>query len=276
MLRCDFFKQLQQSPAGQEYLKLVENAKNNPPEERGEIHHIYPRSFEEGQIDTEDNLVRLSVRDHLLCHYFLAKCFPVPKACYAFRMMWDLHSDIVDRERLFDNLDKAVELRKRGRIKTAKTLQKQRDRALGKIQINKGGKERKIYPKDWEQFEKDGWKRGRATKPRNPSLGKIWVHKEGKETYIERKDFERVQQEGWILGRLKSSTRGKIRMSREGTIKYATEDTVPLLQDQGYQIGVKIRRYRVEKNGKTRYVKECDLPAFLEEGWVKDHSFQKN
>lgn len=276
MLRCEFFEQLQKSSAGLKYLEIVENARKHPPEERGEVHHIYPRSFEEGKIDDEENLVRLSVRDHLLCHYYLAQCFTVPETCHAFRMMWDLHSDVVDQEKLFECLDEAVKLRKLGRIKSEKTLQKQRDNILGRVVIQKDGKERKIYPEQLSEFEKEGWKRGRAIKVHNPSKGRIWVHLEKRDVQILPELLDSYLKQGYVQGRAASSTKGKFRMSKGNTIKYATSETFETLKKEGYQQGVKIPRVRVEKEGKCRYVKIEDIDTALDQGWVRSHSFHRS
>lgn len=276
MLRSEFLDQLRKSPDGLKYLGIIENAKKFPPEERGEVHHIYPKSLEEGRIDSEDNLVRLSVEDHLLCHYYLAKCFGIPSLCYAFRMMWDLHSDTIRESTTLRTLTAVAELRKRGRLKTPETLEKHRLCTLGRIQINRNGKERKIWPKELEKFEAEGWNRGRAIKVHNPSLGRIWVHQGTVEKCIETSELTRFEAEGWKRGRKSSSTKGKIRMSRNTKIRYATEETVHCLEQEGYRRGVKIPRYRVRKEGKIRYIQVQDLEKFLREGWERDHTFNAN
>ena len=53
-----------------QYIELIESARNNPPQdEYTEKHHIIPRSL--GGPDNPDNIVVLSLRDHLLAHKLL-------------------------------------------------------------------------------------------------------------------------------------------------------------------------------------------------------------
>ena len=54
----------------EQYIELIESAKNNPPQdEYTEKHHIIPKSL--GGTDSPDNIVVLSLRDHLLAHKLL-------------------------------------------------------------------------------------------------------------------------------------------------------------------------------------------------------------
>ena len=70
------------------YTKLIEYRKDNPLSENvyGEIHHILPKCM--GGTDDEDNLIRLSGREHFIAHFLLAKSYPKEsKLWYAFNMM---------------------------------------------------------------------------------------------------------------------------------------------------------------------------------------------
>ena len=67
------------------YYNIIQRSKNNPPDANWEIHHIIPNSFYktvsgrskpgwlEGDPDHPDNLVKLSIREHRLCHLLLPK-----------------------------------------------------------------------------------------------------------------------------------------------------------------------------------------------------------
>ena len=56
------------------YDKIIENRQQNPINEGySEKHHIKPKSL--GGEDNLDNLVRLSAREHFICHYLLAKMY---------------------------------------------------------------------------------------------------------------------------------------------------------------------------------------------------------
>ncbi len=57
------------------YDKIIENRLNNPLSETeyGETHHIIPRSL--GGSDEVENLVRLTAREHFICHALLAEMY---------------------------------------------------------------------------------------------------------------------------------------------------------------------------------------------------------
>ena len=53
------------------YFKIIENAKNRFNDGYVERHHIIPKSF--GGTDKKDNLIRLTAREHFICHLLLTK-----------------------------------------------------------------------------------------------------------------------------------------------------------------------------------------------------------
>lgn len=57
------------------YNRIIENRKQNPlsKDEYGENHHIIPKS--EGGFDDKSNLVKLTAREHYICHLLLAKIY---------------------------------------------------------------------------------------------------------------------------------------------------------------------------------------------------------
>ena len=57
------------------YFNIIRNRRNNPlsASEYGETHHIKPRSF--GGLDTPNNLIRLSAREHFIVHFLLYKIY---------------------------------------------------------------------------------------------------------------------------------------------------------------------------------------------------------
>lgn len=55
------------------YNQIIEKRKLEEPEGYTENHHIIPRSL--GGSDDKDNLVRLTAREHFICHYLLAKMY---------------------------------------------------------------------------------------------------------------------------------------------------------------------------------------------------------
>lgn len=55
------------------YNQIIENRKQNLAEGYIEKHHIIPRSL--GGTDDKENLVKLTAREHFICHYLLAKMY---------------------------------------------------------------------------------------------------------------------------------------------------------------------------------------------------------
>ena len=57
------------------YFNIIRNRRNNPlpTDEYGEVHHIKPHSF--GGLDTPNNLIRLSAREHFIVHFLLYKMY---------------------------------------------------------------------------------------------------------------------------------------------------------------------------------------------------------
>lgn len=75
------------------YYKFIESFKNQVIEdgEYSESHHILPRYC--GGSDDEDNLVRLTYRQHVFVHHLWARATNDPQAWYAFKMMKGISFD---------------------------------------------------------------------------------------------------------------------------------------------------------------------------------------
>tara|TARA_R110000851_G_scaffold27532_1_gene77269 strand:- start:409 stop:1137 length:729 start_codon:yes stop_codon:yes gene_type:complete len=97
------------------YWAIIDKRKGNAPEGYSEKHHIVPRSFGGG--DLEANLVRLTAREHFICHLLLTKMFQDDKFktakmvrawCW---MAWGKNNEYQEREyrvngRIFEKLRK--------------------------------------------------------------------------------------------------------------------------------------------------------------------------
>ena len=95
------------------YNKIIENRKMKPllDSEYGEKHHIIPRSL--GGVDDDSNLVKLSAREHFICHALLAEMydknsFEWYKMNHAFMMM---KSETTKQNRYMNN--RIYELKKK-------------------------------------------------------------------------------------------------------------------------------------------------------------------
>lgn len=53
------------------YFRILDSAQKEA-RRNGEKHHIYPKSF--GGTNDESNMVKVSLREHFLCHWLLIKC----------------------------------------------------------------------------------------------------------------------------------------------------------------------------------------------------------
>lgn len=82
------------------YNNIINNAKSKNYDGYTETHHIIPRSV--GGTDDKSNLVKLSAREHFLCHYILTKMYepktaPYYKMLNAFIMM--MHCKTAEQQR---------------------------------------------------------------------------------------------------------------------------------------------------------------------------------
>jgi hypothetical protein len=69
------------------YNNIIDNRKNNvlPETEYGENHHIIPKCM--GGNDSEENIVRLSAKEHYIAHHLLYKHYKTSKLAHAWFMM---------------------------------------------------------------------------------------------------------------------------------------------------------------------------------------------
>lgn len=68
------------------YESIIERAKNRVLTEYSEKHHIIPKCL--GGTDEPENIVRLTFREHFICHHLLCKMYPdEKKLIYAFSFM---------------------------------------------------------------------------------------------------------------------------------------------------------------------------------------------
>ena len=96
------FSLVKEFPAGtnyrSEYIKLIINAKKNPPEGYSEKHHILPKSMFPKWINKESNLVNLSAVDHYRAHYLLYRIYDNEEMTQTFLMMYNQTNKIYDPE----------------------------------------------------------------------------------------------------------------------------------------------------------------------------------
>ncbi len=148
------------------YTEIIENRLKNPiTEGYTENHHINPKSL--GGLDNPDNLVKLSAREHFLCHYLLAKMYKYNsfnwyKMNHAFMMM-KCESTTQSRyfnSRLYESLKENFSVVMRNSQKGKKNSQ------YGKMWVYNTDKEenRKIGKNEKNKYISNGWELGRVIK----------------------------------------------------------------------------------------------------------------
>ena len=71
----------------EEYINLLKNAKDNPPKDNFEYHHILPKSMFPNWKFKETNLIKLSLEDHYKAHFLLYKIYNNKEMTSAFYFM---------------------------------------------------------------------------------------------------------------------------------------------------------------------------------------------
>lgn len=95
------------------YYKIINRAKNRVLNEYTEIHHIIPKSL--GGKNTKDNLIRLTAREHVICHTLLTKMTVrqcKAKMVFALWTMVSMHNEYHQRLRVtarqYENIKKQM------------------------------------------------------------------------------------------------------------------------------------------------------------------------
>ncbi len=148
------------------YDKIIQNRVDNPlikGDVYTENHHIVPESL--GGSNKKENMVRLSAREHFVCHYLLAKMYKKEtfnwyKMNHAFMMM-KCNSPTHVRyfnsrlyEALKGNFSSVMSLAQKG----------EKNSQYGKCWVYryKNKENKKIYKHELEIYEEVGWKKGRV------------------------------------------------------------------------------------------------------------------
>jgi hypothetical protein len=149
------------------YDKIIENRLNNPLDEMeyGENHHIIPRSL--GGSDEVQNLVRLTAREHFICHALLAEMYEKEtfewyKMNLAFKMMKSTSSDH-GGNRYFNS--RLYELKKKDFSKVMSYAQTgKKNSQYGKVWIYNLDLEQsiKVYKSELDSYLENGWVNGRV------------------------------------------------------------------------------------------------------------------
>lgn len=144
------------------YNKIIENRKNNPLSKDiyGEKHHIIPKCL--GGDNKKENLVKLTAREHFLCHYCLVKIYEgkagYHKMLHAFMIMkaGSQKGQRYLNSRLYDGLKQKYS--KQQSIKQSG----KNNSSFGTCWINKNLINKKISNLDLDFYLLNGWVKGRC------------------------------------------------------------------------------------------------------------------
>ena len=105
------------------YNQIIEGGKQRLLEGYGENHHIIPRCM--GGADTQDNIVRLTAREHFLCHLLLVEIYPRnAKIIFAAHMLSNTRKGFKIGARTYQTLQEANSEARKGRIASEETKRK--------------------------------------------------------------------------------------------------------------------------------------------------------
>lgn len=205
-----------------------------------EKHHIIPRCL--GGNNDKFNLIRLPWMMHILAHFLLAQKFEKTntnvsiKNYYAARMI--LNQNKIKKIENLEELKKltilrAVELEVDYKLKDCK-----------RIYIYKDKKTIQIFENDFENYQNQGWKKGRFFRSRP---GDVWINNGEKSTHVAKEDLPKYLEEGWKLGMYKT----------KNMRDYDRGKSLP--RTKGYKW--------INKENKRLLVDPRDLENYLNQGW---------
>lgn len=249
MLKEEFFEKLKLSQEGRQYLDIIAVAQSRKlplNHEKGfERHHIHPRGLG-GSLDLE-NIVKLTVFEHVLAHVCLAKAIPCSQTLNPIiKLSGQQYLKLSDLEQL--TLETVYEwslLREKAlhcprseefKEKLSKLLQGRPKKVrenfgksrIGKIEVNDGVREKFIDPTELDQYLDSGWKRGRKPRP------KEWSQKQGNTMRGRKLSEEHRKKIGEGLSRAK---RGKICIHRDKEVHYVSQENLAQFLEKGFVIG---------------------------------------
>lgn len=141
-----FFELILTNDYGKKYLEIVGNAKKSKPNLKGgsycEIHHILPKCY--GGSDDSSNKVKLTCKDHLLAHIYLALSTKNVFMYMAVNLMFNrIFNSLSDIEKYaFEKVDEFAEVRRKAQTRLFSEE--------GRKKISEKAKDR------WKRFRESG------------------------------------------------------------------------------------------------------------------------
>jgi hypothetical protein len=255
-----------------------------------ERHHITPKCI--GGTNDKENLVLLTAREHLACHFLLTKIYPTNnKIIYALNAMIMIEGERIDFKMfgyLRERYANAVSQDNKGKYTGWKVINLEGVvKMVSPIQlidyINDGWEEGTIYSgykfinrngvikqttiKQVNAYVKEGWKLGTNLKH---SLGCKNVNRNGVTKHINSQQVDEYISNGWTLGK---HNIGYIFINKEGIVKMvnSTEEINKYIKD-GFELGhgysnKYIGHIIVNRNGILKMILPTHLDEYINDGW---------
>lgn len=273
------------------YIKLIDifKKRNLSKAKNLENHHIFPKSF--GGSDKKENLVYLHPKEHFIIHHLLWKAFPDTGMTYAFFKMnhCKKHKNKITC--------KVYEQIKNDHCK--RTSQQMLARRKGRIIINNGKIQKKIFPEDLEIYYEKGFSEGvlpESVKKNSLSKkDKIYVN-DGiinklvsieesyellKTTIWKKNKVKKTNHSNETKLKLSNSRKGKFWISNENDEKFVNlEDAELIYYPKGFVNGRLSSSMNKSSNGRTgkvwinnglenKFIFIEDLEHYISNGWKK-------
>lgn len=240
------------------YWAIIEKRAITDHRQRGEFHHIIPRSL--GGTDDQSNLIKLSGHDHAWCHWLLTKMTTGEdraKMVYAFNMM-GVYGEHMEREKSYAIVRAYEKNRLEWSINHSDLMKEQF--ANGRETWNKGHKLTGEALE--EQRERIKNRRKLSKEERNLSNAKrlTTMKEKGYSHSEETKRKQSESQKGIPRGPHDEETKKKIRA-------WGKDRPKPIGHSNNVSAAV-LGNISINKDGKEKKVKQHKLQEFLNDGWL--------
>lgn len=252
------------------YYQLIDNRRQNKPPKGcyTESHHIIPESFYikrtregtpgwlDGNPNARSNKVRLTGREHALCHWLLTKMTVNDTRAnelmvYAFNMM-DVGGDHMGRS-TSAAIVRAYERNREVWAKNHSRLMKKQFEE-GRVVWNKGKKLE-------DEKYRVGGRKNKGLKRSDETKALIGAVKVGKKQSAETSEKKRIAMTGFVRGPMSDEEKLKRSQSQVGVAKSD-------VHADNIAAGVR-GNISINKDGVEKKVKQPQLQSFLDDGWKK-------
>lgn len=249
-----------------------------------ENHHIIPRSLNGD--NGKNNLVRLTAREHFICHYLLTKMVLkkdyLLKMLYAFNMMRSIPKQMKSGRTYNNSILYEANKKKISIVSKGKIISEEQKR---KISETRKSKNYKTSPETIAKIilKTTGIKRTSDFKDNHSKINigkRKMVNEVGVKTWVKENEIEKYLSEGWKFTILREGeegfkSRGKVGGIKGCKISQETKDKIKKSKE-GYKPSQKAfdnfkliytDTRKMIKNKEFKFVKDFDIVNYLLEGW---------